>query len=291
MKEDTMMEPLLSLDQASIFFDGIFTMPRLRHPEGIAVDRAGAVWCGGEEGEIFRIAPDGSAIEQVASTGGFALGLALDSRGFLYVCDAKHAAVFRLDTATGTLDCWARGNEARPIRLPNFPVVDTRRNCLYVSDSFSPHEPGPGVWRFNLDTGVGQLWYDRLLTFANGMTLAPDGQSLYVAETFARRVSRVPIHQDGSAGQAEVVVEGIERLPDGLALDSTGNLYISCYEPSRIYRFGTDGQLALLIDDPEAHMLCHPTNIAFRGTELFAANLGRWHITRIEVGAIGLELV
>jgi sugar lactone lactonase YvrE len=31
-----------------------------------------------------------------------------------------------------------------------------------------------------------------------------------------------------------VVVEGIERLPDGLAVDRAGNLYISCYEPSRI---------------------------------------------------------
>ena len=51
-----------------------------------------------------------------------------------------------------------------------------------------------------------------------------------------------------------------------------------------------DRGVEILIDDPEAHMLCHPTNGAFRGTELFTSNLGRWHITRTEVGARGLPL-
>jgi gluconolactonase len=28
-------------------------------------------------------------------------------------------------------------------------------------------------------------------------------------------------------------------------------------------------------------VICHPTNIAFDGSTLYAANLGRWHITHI----------
>jgi hypothetical protein len=47
----------------------------------------------------------------------------------------------------------------------------------------------------------------------------------------------------------------------------------------------------LLYDDPDAHMLCHPTNCAFRGTTLLTANLGRWHITQIDVGIAGLPLL
>jgi sugar lactone lactonase YvrE len=90
---------------------------------------------------------------------------------------------------------------------------------------------------------------------------------------------------------AEVFVDGIERLPDGLAFDSQDNLYISCYEPSRIYRASPDGKLELLFDDPEAHMLCHPTNCAFRGDDLFTSNLGRWHITKIETGISGAPLL
>jgi hypothetical protein len=53
---------------------------------------------------------------------------------------------------------------------------------------------------------------------------------------------------------------------------------------------GIVSRVELLIDDPEAHTLCHPTNCAFRGTELFNSNLGCWHVTRTEVGMAGLPL-
>ncbi len=123
------------------------------------------------------------------------------------------------------------------------------------------------------------------------MALSPDRQSLYVVETFARRVSRIPINNDGSAGEATVFVEGIERLPDGIAFDADRNLYIACYEPSRLFRASPDGQLELLYDDPDAHMLCHPTNCAFRGADLFTSNLGRWHITQVNIGISGAPLL
>ncbi len=280
------MEPVLPLAEARIFFDGIFSEPRLRHPEGVAADGQGNIWCGGETGEIYRIGRDGSKIELIASSGGFTLGLAFDHRGNLYACDLKYATVFRLDTTTGRLEPFVEGR----IRIPNFPVVDVRRDCLYVSDSYDPREPGPGVWRFELESGNGELWYDRPTVFANGMALSPAGDFLYVAESFARRVIRIPISEDGHPGEAEVFAHDIDRLPDGLAFDAVGNLYVACYEPSRIYRVTPDKHVDLLIDDPDAHTLCHPTNCAFRGTELFISNLGRWHITQIDVGVEGLAL-
>ena len=283
------MEPLLPLDRASVFVDGTVGEPRLNHPEGVAVDRAGNVWCGGETGELYRIAPDGSRIEVVASTGGFTLGMAFDDGGRLYTCDLGHKAVFRFDPASGRLDRFTSG-EIAPVGAFNFPVVDPRRGCLYVSDSHGPEAPGPGIWRFDLERGAGGPWYTRPTDFANGMALSRDGAALYLVETFARRIVRVPINADGTAGKAKVFVDRIERLPDGLAFDVAGNLYVSCYEPSRIFRASPDGRLELLIDDPEAHTLCHPTNCAFRGTDLFTANLGRWHITRIDVGIEGAPL-
>jgi sugar lactone lactonase YvrE len=284
------MNPVLPMENVEIFFDGIFSEPRLRHPEGVTIDEEGNVWCGGEGGEIYRIRRDGSDIELVASTEGFTLGLAFDGNGNLYTCDLKHASVFRLSVADGSLEPFADGSEGRKIRIPNVPVVDERRNCLYVSDSYDMEEPGPGIWKFGLDTGEGDLWYDRPMTFANGMALSSEGDFLYVAETFARKITRIPILEDGTAGESVTFVEGIERLPDGLAFDAGGNLYVSCYEPSRIYRVSPDRKIDLLVDDPEAHTLCHPTNCAFRGEELFTSNLGRWHITRIDVGTEGLSL-
>lgn len=284
------MVAVIPFEQSSVFFHGLFSEPRLNHPEGLAVDGDGNIWCGGEEGEIYRIAADGSSIELIATTGGFTLGMAFDGQGRLYTCDLKHAAVFRLDPTTRALTRFATGDGAATMRVPNVPVVDVQRNCLYVSDSHDFAEAGPGVWRFDLDSGAGTLWYDRPLRFANGMALSADRRTLFVAETFARRVSAIPILADGGAGEASAFVEDVPGLPDGLALDTDGRLYVCCYEPSRVCRVDRDGRIEILIDDPEAHMLCHPTNGAFRGTELFTSNLGRWHITRTEVGAQGLPL-
>lgn len=271
---------------ARVFFDGLAAAPkRLAHPEGVAVARDGAIWCGTENGDIMRIEPDGSRMDCKGSAPGFMLGLAFDADGDLFACDFVKACIWRRDAVSGRIDEFARGPA-----IPNFPVVDQRRGCLYVSDSGAFGRIGPGVWRFDLKTGAGALWCAHHFNFANGMALCPDGQGLMVIETFAGRVSRIAFRPDGSADAVTTVVEGIERLPDGLAYDEAGNLFISCYEPSRIYRYGVDGRLELFLDDPTAHLLCHPTNIAFRGKTLFAANLGRWHITEIETDSIGLRL-
>lgn len=284
------MEPIVPIENAKIFFDGIFSEPRLCHPEGVAIGKGGDLWCGGENGEIYRIAADGSGIELVASTMGFTLGLAFDLDYNLYTCDLKHRAVFKLNARNRDVELFSEGGDDGRMRIPNYPVVDARRNCLYVSDSYHPVRLGPGVWRIDLDSGQSNLWYGRNLRFANGMALSPDSKWLYVAETFDRKVSRIPIFGDGKAGEAEVVVQKIDRLPDGLAFDVEGNLYVACYEPARVYRVSPDNHIELLIEDLDAHTLCHPTNCAFRGTELFTSNLGRWHITHFDTGKPGLDL-
>src|SRR5690349_15604626 len=87
----------------SIYFDGQYSEPRLHHPEGVAIGPDGAVWCGNAEGDILRIDPQTLALEKIASTGGFTLGIAFDGHGGLYVCDQRSAAVWKLETKSGTL--------------------------------------------------------------------------------------------------------------------------------------------------------------------------------------------
>lgn len=273
------MNALLTMDRAKVLVDGIFSEPRIAHPEGVAVDGQGNVWCGTETGDLIRVEPDAPEPELMGTTEGFCLGLAFDSADNCFVCDLKHAAVFRRDAATGRTETFA----AAGIIVPNYPVVDEANGWLYVSDSHGLEQAGPGIFRYSLATGEGGLWYDKPMVFANGMAMAPDGAGLYVVESFAQRVSYVPIQPDGSPGEARIVVDGVERVPDGLAFGDDGTLYISCYEPSRIYRFGADQRLELLIEDPHATTLAHPTNIALIGKRMFTANLGRWHITEIQL--------
>jgi sugar lactone lactonase YvrE len=280
---------LLADDAVSVFIDGTLSDPQLDHPEGVAVHPDGSVWCGGERGQIFRVEADGSSFEEVASTGGFALGMAFDrTAAHLYVCDLKHAAVCRLVVATGAIERFADGAPAGRFKIPNYPAFDADGR-LYVSDSHAFGVPGPGIWRVDADARA-ELWYGEDVTFANGLALSADGRWLYVAETFANRVFRVAIADDGSAGAREEVADLPGSWPDGLAFDESGNLYVGCYEPSRVLRITPDGDVDTLYHEVSAHTLAHPTNLAFRGTTMFTANLGRWHLTRIEVGAPGLRL-
>lgn len=268
----------MPLERASVFFDGIFSKPKLSHPEGVAVGPGGWIWCGNQDGDILRIAPDGGTMEKVASTGGFALGLAFDGDRACFVCDLKHAAVFRLDLQSRELTRFSQPG----VRIPNFPLVDHRRHRLLVSDSHASGKPGPGIWAYDLTTGEGRLWYEKSLNFANG--LAMDKGALLVCETFAYEITRIPILPDGEAGEAAPFASDLPGLPDGIAFDHSGDLVVGCYEPSRLLRISSDGsETRLLIEDPTAHTFCHPTNIAFDGDRLFTANLGRWHITRVEM--------
>src|SRR5438552_16395708 len=115
MGSDTPTTGLLPRDRVSVFFDGSVGEPQLDHPEGVAVHRDGSVWCGGERGQIFRIDPDGTSLEEVASTGGFCLGMAFDPEDKLFVCDLKHAAVFKVETRTGRVAPFAGGAPGRPV--------------------------------------------------------------------------------------------------------------------------------------------------------------------------------
>jgi gluconolactonase len=280
------METVLDLDAARVFYDGILAEPRLDHPEGLAVHRDGSVWCGGERGQIYRIEADGSSIEQVASSDGFCHGMAFDADDNLYVCDLKHAAVMRLDARSGALETFADGADGRRISICNYPAFDAEGR-LYVSDSHAFKEPGPGIFRFDPD-GSGELWYNEPINFANGLALYDN--HLYVVETFGHAIFRIPVEDDGSAGAREEVARLPGVLPDGLAFDTDSYLYVACYEPSQVLRLAPDGTVARLIADEEAHLLCHPTNLAFRGHVLFTTNLGRWHITAIDTEAEGLPL-
>ena len=270
-------EPILDLAAARVFADG------LDHPEGVAVDPDGSVWCGGEAGQVYRIPPEGSSFElRVADGDGFTLALVFGPDGLLYYVDGARRAVMRLDPASSDPEPLAMGAiGGHELLIPNALAFD-RAGRLYITESNSPSEPGPGIYRIDPDGG-GALWSSGPFLFANGVAVAPDQSAVYVAETWSRRITRVPLREDGTAGQPEPFVELPGTLPDGLAFGPDDRLYVACYQPSQIVRVDDDGHASVLIRDDDAILLAHPTNIAFRDSTAFCANLGRWHITAIEL--------
>ena len=262
----------------------------LDHPEGLAFDRHGNLWAGGEAGQIYRISPDGKKVVAVAETGGFNLGLAFSPEGWLVICDGRGARLWRLEPDTLKLTVFAATSGGQPLTGMNFPVFD-RSGFLYASENGTWGKRNGVVHRF-APHGSGEPWL-RGISFANGLALDAAETALYVVQSTKDNVLRVPVRPDSSAGRADVFVEGVGSVPDGLAFDTDGFLYVSCYGDNHIWRVSPRGKKSLFAGDPSSILLNRATNVAFGGSgrrTLFVANLGGWHIAKIKTSFAGQPL-
>ncbi len=278
--------PLLDNDtQIAVLVEG------LDHPEGIAWGLDGYAYAGGEAGQLYRIDIEKREMAEFANTGGFVLGMALDSSHNIYACDAANKCIQKI-TPGGVVSVYSTGAADEPLTTPNYPAFDADGN-LYVCDSGDWNGDNGKIYKI-APGGEGQVWDRSLKEFPNGLCLGPGGDYLYVAMSVnPPRVSRIKIEPDGSAGPSEIVVELPMTVPDGVAFDTDGNLYTSMYRPDRIYRLTPADELDVLAEDFQGTLIAAPTNIAFCGRALdilLSANIGRWHITRYETGATGLPL-
>jgi gluconolactonase len=265
--------PIVSCEQMSIFAEG------LDHPECLAFDNAGDLWAGGEAGQIYRISQDG-VVRQIANVGGFCLGLTFSPAGELFVCNVGLHAMQRIDI-TGKILQTIEHVGAQRLQTPNFSVFDGDGN-LYFSDSGKWNARNGCVYR--LRAGGVVEFFAGPFAFANGMALNAAQDALFIVESQRDCVTRVPILKNGEVGRPEIFASGLARVPDGVVLDAQQNLYVTCYATDCIYRIDTDGAANLFAFDPEGAILARPTNAVFGGpsnSDLFVANLGRWHITRI----------
>lgn len=261
------------------------------HPEAVAWGPDGYAYAGGEAGQLYRFDLGGRKLEEVARVeGGFLLGLAHDSAGNTYACDERLACVHRI-TPDGRISLYADGNNRMRMRVPNYPVFDDSGN-LYVSDSGAWRERNGLIWKI-APGGDARIWNREANGFTNGMCLSGDGRAMFVVESCPPLVSRVEINSDGTAGARTVLVELPREVPDGIALDEAGNLYISLYNPNIIYRLTPAGQLETLYDDWEQLMLIAPTNVAFGGPglrTLIIASLCGLSVHTADMPVAGLRL-
>jgi gluconolactonase len=276
------MKPAISIRSFKTFAEG------LDHPEGLAFDGDGQLWAGGELGQVYRIDRRGR-VSEVARLGGFCLGLTFSREQELYVCNFKKHALIRLNRKGRVLDSWDRVG-TKKIHTPNFSVFDSE-GSLYFSDSGHWDKTNGCVYRLRPNGKIE--YFAGPFAFANGLALSADERTLYVVESLKDDVIAVEIRGNGNAGTKRVYAQGLARVPDGMALDSEGNLYVTCYATNNIYKVSPMGKVSLLVFDPQSTTIAGPTNLAFGGPgfdQIFVANLGRWHICRASARIKGRPL-
>lgn len=277
------MQPEISIESFEIYAKG------LDHPECCTFDREGHLWAGGEAGQIYRIDRNGR-LEEVANLGVFCAGIAFSSDQVLHVC-APALGIVRIER-NGQYAVFADSCAGRKIREANFPVFD-RGGHLYATDS--------GEWKGN----VGRLMrFERDgsgidvacgFGYANGLALSLDEKEIFMVESDTNSVHRIELLDDGiRSGAIEVYAKNVGHLPDGLCLDSEGNLLVTSYGSHEILSVDKKKKISLVAHDPNGVMLGNPTNVTFGGAkydEIYVANLARWAITKARLGRKGMPLV
>jgi gluconolactonase len=261
----------------------------LDHPEGVTLGPDGALYAGGEAGQLYRIDSTGGFEEIATVSEGMLLGLCFDARGRIYACDASQAAVVRYDPDGGATDVYCDSAAGGALRLPNFPAF-AADGSLYVSDSGSedPAVVDGRVLRVPPEGGDAEVLDLPPLHFPNGLAVGPDG-TLYIALSFTPGVLAL------KDGRLESVCELPGTVPDGLALDAEGGILVSCYQPNRVVRVEiASGGVGTVVEDWMGMRILSPTNIAFFGPdrhELALASLCGWTVSAVTVPWAGEPLV
>ena len=250
-------------------------------PEGVAGDPAtGILWAGGEDGQLYRVDIEARSWTEAPRAPGFVLGLAVDGQSRLAICCSGSGAICAL--ADGAVATVCDG-----FTLPNYPAF-AADGTLYFSDSGHWGRDDGRVYRLAIDGGL-ELFSDRLPHFPNGCAVTQDGRYLWMVESYTPTVNRF----DLATGEVEEVLRLDGTVPDGIAFTSDGGVIVSCYRPDRIVHIDASGAVDVIAEDPQGTMLAAPTNIVFVGADrdrLVSANLGRWHLTLLDVGLRGVPL-
>lgn len=266
---------------ASVIGPGLRNLAEgLRHPESVCwVPGESVLYAGGEGGELYRLDLEGGDFETVVTVaGGSILGLAADADGTIYVCDVGNGCIQQI-TTDGTVRRYGAA-----IGYPNYPAFDDDGR-LWVSDSGSWGEAAGGIVRIDRDGSTHRILDG--LHFANGLAIHNDW--LYIVESTWPRIVRIPL----GGGEPEPVAVFDRVVPDGIAFDAEGGLWIGCWQPNRVYRLAPDGELRIVVDDWSGVHAPTPTNLAFAGPDLdvlVLASLGTLTINACDPGVAGAPL-
>ena len=285
--------------------------------EGVVVDKDNCVYGGGRNGIMYKVTPDGKVSELAKlPTGSIPNGVAMDRNGDLVYCDLGKEAVVRV-TQSGKVSTLADRAGDLHLSLPNFATYDAEGN-LYVSNSSTNNinkvlddliNPSPrGALGVIRKDGKSEVVASGLY-LANGTAIDPKEEAVYVLESTRFDCLRIAIKKDGTYGKPEVYSKDFPAIPDGMAFDADGDLYITLpgkakrpedppkdkilVPTNQILKVDKNGKWTMLIDDPKSERLDHPTNCAFGGPglqDLYFANLEGEHFSRVHTNFRGHPL-
>lgn len=274
----------------------------LQRAECVLATASGRIYTSDKRGGVMVIQPDGS--QQLRGTSAMVPnGIALQRDGSFLVANlGPDGGVWQLDRQ-GNARPWMMEFEGKQLPRVNFVTTDAQDRtwiCVSATDTDEHYPVDAATGYVILHDRSGTRLVADGLRYTNELRLSADGQSMYVNETFGRRLSRLRIAADGVLKARETIAEfDAGDFPDGMAQDAEGGVWVICVGSNRVYRVTADGKRHTIIDDsrPEvvdglekaliARQLTRPmlsqasgtrlkniTSLAFGGPDLRTAYMG-----------------
>lgn len=221
-------------------------------PEHVALGCDDKLYAATASGAILRMNLDGTAQEIFVRTGGRVLGFDFDNAGNLIAADAMRGMLLIApDRSIHKLVDTVNGHR---LHYPNSVVVASNGK-VYITDSSSRF--APSVWGSTFEASVldiveqfatGRvLEYDpqsqtarivaKGLSFANGIALSQNEQTIFVNETGRYRVWKIAVSANdldvsrGTSAQAQILFDNLPGYPDNLTRGMDGRIWLGFAKP------------------------------------------------------------
>ncbi len=229
--------------------------------EGPRVDEAGNLYFSDvTNGGVYRRSPSGAidvVVPKRRGVGGIALhadgGIVIGGRDVSHVVDGQTRTVFAPDAPSV--------NDLFPDAEGRIITGTIRSNPF---DEIEPRDAGE-AYRIGLDGAVEQIYDGVGLT--NGIGFSPEGDRLYHADTSSNHVICHDVESDGAGGERLTGRRGLQPrpgfLPDGLAVDQEGTIWVADYGGGAVVGMSPDGELVASIEVPSRAV----TSVCFGGSD------------------------
>lgn len=224
-------------------------------------------------------------------------GLLKDSSGNLVMCEHGDRRVSVL-TPNGGKRTLADNYKGKRLNSPNDGVLKSNGDIYFTDPPYGlpMRENDPrreldhfGVYRISKSTGELTLITTELAR-PNGIGFSPDEKTLYVAQSDPNKAiwMAFPVKDDGTVGPGKLFYDATDQvgkhpgLPDGLSVDTNGNVWAS--GPGGIYVFNSQGVLLGRIYTGD-----RTSNCCFGedGSSLFIT--ANSNLCRIRTNAVGVD--
>ena len=186
-----------------------------------------------------------------------------DGKGNVYHCEGGSHRITKSDRK-GTVTVVAESYQGKRFNAPNDIIVRKDGHLYFTDPAFgASQEAGRQLDFFGIYhvTPKGEVeLVAKPKGRPNGTALSPNGKILYVDNSDERSVYAYDLDGKGAASNERVLISGIKGVPDGMAVDEKGNLYVTA-DALEIYT--PEGKSLHRVEFPEI-----PRNVAFGDADL-----------------------